>query len=85
MFPSHFPNRDQTVIKIHPGIGLLLPGVRARVVKADGSLAGYNEPGELVVKTPSLFLGYWKNEEASKEAFTADGSGGALRRPFTCL
>ncbi|KAJ7288509.1 amp dependent CoA ligase [Mycena rebaudengoi] len=54
-------------------IGLLLPGVRARVVKADGSLAGYNEPGELVVKTPSLFLGYWKNEEASKEAFTADG------------
>ncbi|KAJ6619557.1 amp dependent CoA ligase [Mycena sp. CBHHK59/15] len=51
-------------------VGMLLPGVRARVVKADGSLAGFNEPGELVVQTPSLSLGYYKNEAASTEAFT---------------
>ncbi|KAJ7645554.1 amp dependent CoA ligase [Mycena polygramma] len=54
-------------------VGMLLPGVRARVVKSDGTLAGYNEPGELVVKSPSLALGYYKNREASEEAFTADG------------
>ncbi|KAF7356535.1 4-coumarate--CoA ligase-like 7 [Mycena venus] len=32
--------------------GQLLPEVVARVVKPDGTLCGYNEPGELLVKTP---------------------------------
>ncbi|KAG1749197.1 hypothetical protein EDB19DRAFT_1681264 [Suillus lakei] len=49
--------------------GQLLPGVVARVVKPDGSLAGFNEPGELRVKTPSLALGYWNDEQATKETF----------------
>lgn len=49
--------------------GRLLPGVVARVVKPDGSLAGFNEPGELRVKTPSLALGYWNDERATNETF----------------
>ncbi|KAJ7264017.1 phenylacetyl-CoA ligase [Mycena haematopus] len=53
--------------------GNLLPGVQARVVKKDGTLAGYNEPGELVVKSPSRALGYYKNQEASDAVFSADG------------
>ncbi|KAF7346113.1 hypothetical protein MSAN_01838000 [Mycena sanguinolenta] len=53
--------------------GNLLPGVQARVVKSDGTLAGYNEPGELMVKSPSLALGYYKNQQATDESFTADG------------
>ncbi|KAJ7855944.1 amp dependent CoA ligase [Mycena olivaceomarginata] len=52
--------------------GTLLPGIQARVVKSDGTLAGYNEPGEFVIKSPSLALGYYKNREASDEAFIAD-------------
>jgi acyl-CoA synthetase (AMP-forming)/AMP-acid ligase II len=44
--------------------GQLIPGVRARVVKVDGTLAKAGEPGELVVKTPSLALGYMNNEKA---------------------
>ncbi|KAJ7366644.1 amp dependent CoA ligase [Mycena albidolilacea] len=55
-----------------PGAGTLLPGVQARVVKSDGTLAGYNEPGEFVIKSPSLALEYYKNREASDEAFIAD-------------
>jgi len=34
------------------------------VVKSDGSLAGYGEAGELVIKTPSVALGYANNEQA---------------------
>lgn len=49
--------------------GQFLPGVVARVVKPDGSLAGLNEPGELRVKTPSMALGYWNDEQATKETF----------------
>ena len=44
--------------------GVLLPGFIARVVKPDGSLAGYDEPGELHLSTPSLSLGYLENPNA---------------------
>lgn len=36
----------------------------ARVVKADGSLAAYDEAGELFVKSPSMALGYANNAVA---------------------
>ncbi|KAG5651179.1 hypothetical protein H0H81_009586 [Sphagnurus paluster] len=49
--------------------GQLLPGTIARAVKPDGSLAGYDEPGELYIKTPSVALGYANNAEATKETF----------------
>jgi acyl-CoA synthetase (AMP-forming)/AMP-acid ligase II len=44
--------------------GQLIAGVRARVVKADGTLAGEGERGELVVNSPSIALGYWNNPQA---------------------
>jgi 4-coumarate--CoA ligase len=44
--------------------GQLIPGVRGRVVKEDGTLAKAGEPGELVVNTPSLALGYLDNKKA---------------------
>lgn len=33
-------------------------------MKPDGSLAGYDEAGELIIKTPSVALGYANNAEA---------------------
>ncbi|KAK7048189.1 hypothetical protein R3P38DRAFT_1853816 [Favolaschia claudopus] len=52
--------------------GRLLPGMHARIVKSDGTLAGYDETGELVVKSPSLSLGYYNNQAATDEAFTSE-------------
>ncbi|KAG5716650.1 4-coumarate--CoA ligase-like 7 [Termitomyces sp. T112] len=49
--------------------GQLLPGIIARAIKADGSLAGFDEVGELYIKTPSVALGYVNNAEATKETF----------------
>ncbi|EMD36989.1 hypothetical protein CERSUDRAFT_114889 [Gelatoporia subvermispora B] len=49
--------------------GILMPGITARIVKADGSLAGFNEPGQLVVTGPSMAVGYLDNEQATKETF----------------
>jgi 4-coumarate--CoA ligase len=46
------------------GAGHLIPGCMAKIVRPDGSLAGFNEPGELVVKTPSIALGYANDAEA---------------------
>ncbi|KIK90748.1 hypothetical protein PAXRUDRAFT_831419 [Paxillus rubicundulus Ve08.2h10] len=50
-------------------VGVLLPGVEARIVREDGSLAALNEPGELYVRSGCVALGYWKNEAATKETF----------------
>ncbi|RDB15263.1 4-coumarate--CoA ligase-like 7 [Hypsizygus marmoreus] len=49
--------------------GQLLPGTIARVLKTDGTLAGYDEVGELLIKTPSVALGYANNVQATKETF----------------
>ncbi|KAJ7601054.1 phenylacetyl-CoA ligase [Mycena floridula] len=49
--------------------GQLVPGVIARIVKEDGTLAGYDETGELQVHTPSAALCYYNDEKATRETF----------------
>ncbi|ELU36931.1 phenylacetyl-CoA ligase [Rhizoctonia solani AG-1 IA] len=49
--------------------GRLIPNTTAKVVKVDGTLAGFDEPGELVVKGPQMALRYSNNEQATKETF----------------
>ncbi len=44
--------------------GRFIPGIVARVVKEDGSLAMEGEQGELVVRGPSMALRYHGNEKA---------------------
>lgn len=51
------------------GSGALLPGVRARVVKPDGTLAMVGETGELVVTGPSIALRYENDPQATKDTF----------------
>jgi malonyl-CoA/methylmalonyl-CoA synthetase len=56
-----------------PGsVGLPLPGVHVRIVKPDGTDAADGETGELWLKGPNVFAGYWRREDATKAAF-ADG------------
>lgn len=58
------------VIPATPGCaGVLIPGVSARVVKVDGTIAKFGEPGELLVTGPSMALGYYKNPQATAESF----------------
>ncbi|KAI0767430.1 acetyl-CoA synthetase-like protein [Fomes fomentarius] len=49
--------------------GILLPGITARVVRPDGTLAALGELGELHVKGPSLTMGYLDNAAATEESF----------------
>jgi long-subunit acyl-CoA synthetase (AMP-forming) len=49
--------------------GILCPSIEARILREDGSEADYNEIGELILRGPTVALGYWNNEQATKEAF----------------
>lgn len=44
--------------------GQFVAGIRARVLKEDGSLATYGEQGELHVSGPAMALRYSNNPEA---------------------
>ncbi|KII90716.1 hypothetical protein PLICRDRAFT_52417 [Plicaturopsis crispa FD-325 SS-3] len=61
-------------VKWLPGSpGVLLPSIEARIVKDDGSEATVNESGELQIRAPTVALGYWNNEKATRETFLPDG------------
>jgi len=50
--------------------GLPVAGVDLRIAPAEGT---EQEQGEIQARGPSVFGGYWKNEEATRESFTDDG------------
>lgn len=60
--------------------GSLVPGARAKVIDPDGKeITEYNKPGELLVQSPSVTLGYLNNEKATAEAFVWHEDGRWLR------
>ncbi|MCJ1307613.1 hypothetical protein MMC25_001260 [Agyrium rufum] len=56
---------------IFPGsVGQIAPACQARIVSIEGTdITGYDQPGELLVKAPSVTLGYHNNVEATRETF----------------
>jgi long-chain acyl-CoA synthetase len=54
-------------------IGLPLPGVLVRLIDRFGEDALVGDPGEVWVKGPNVFTGYWDDAEATRAALTEDG------------
>ena len=78
-------------------VGRALPGVQVRVVDDAGLALAPGEIGNVQVRGPNVFSGYWRMPEKTREEFTADGwfktgdvgrwggeSAGATCRPITC-
>ena len=64
--PLHGERRAGTV-------GLPLPGVEVRVVDAQGAGLPRGETGDLQVRGPNVFQGYWRLPDKTRDDFTADG------------
>jgi long-chain acyl-CoA synthetase len=63
-----------TGIPAPPGsIGAPLPGVKVRLIDADGLDVLVGDVGELRVSGPNVFQGYWNDPEATARALTPDG------------
>lgn len=59
---------------VRPGsIGPPLPGVEVRLVATDGTDALTDDPGEIWVRGPNVFAGYWNDPQRSAEVLGADG------------
>jgi long-chain acyl-CoA synthetase len=54
-------------------IGPPLPGVEVRLVDYDGSDVLAGDPGEIWVRGPNVFAGYWEDDEATNRVLTPDG------------
>ena len=54
-------------------VGFPLPGVGVRVRGEDGQDVPAGEIGDIQVKGPNVFKGYWRMPEKTKEEFTGDG------------
>ena len=68
---THFPMGE-----IDPdisGVGYLAANIEAKIVDESGRELGYDEPGEICIRGPSIFPGYWRREKETKEAFDSEG------------
>lgn len=53
-------------------IGRALPGLEVRLLDEDGTDVIDGDPGEVLVRGPNVFRGYWKKEEETRAAFLED-------------
>ena len=57
-----------------PGsVGRALPGVSIRLIDESGDDALYDDPGEIWVRGPNVFSGYWRDEKSTADVLDSDG------------
>lgn len=54
-------------------VGIPLPGVLVKIVDDGGAETAQDAIGEILVKGPNVFTGYWNLDEVNRSAFTEDG------------
>ena len=63
-------------VHIHDDTGSvspLMPNMLARIIDDDGKDVEPGKPGEILIKGPVVFQGYYENEAADREAFSEGG------------
>ena len=54
-------------------IGYPIPSTEITILKADGTTAEYDEPGEICARGPQVMSGYWNRPDETAKVMTADG------------
>lgn len=67
-------SQEWTDWDVYPGsAGKLMANQQAKYVDPDGNVVRAGETGEICIKGPNVFLGYWKNPAATATSFDEDG------------
>lgn len=69
---THIQRPDEWA-KFMGSVGKLIPNQEAKIVDLDGKELGDGEEGELWVKGPNIFLGYWNQPDKTKDTMSEDG------------
>ncbi|KQW51508.1 MULTISPECIES: malonyl-CoA synthase [unclassified Roseateles] len=67
------PCKPEDGQRIGGTVGRALPGVSLRIVGDDGQPCAVDEIGNVQVRGPNVFSGYWQMPEKTAEEFTPDG------------
>ena len=67
------PCKPEDGERIGGTVGRALPGVEVRVTDDAGKLCAAQEIGNLEVRGPNVFSGYWRMPEKTRTEFSADG------------
>jgi acyl-CoA synthetase (AMP-forming)/AMP-acid ligase II len=59
-------------VTVPESVGPPMPGVEVQIRDEDGIVVPEGETGEIHLRTPSVFLGYWDNREATAAVLDAD-------------
>ncbi|RKX88713.1 MAG: fatty-acyl-CoA synthase, partial [Spirochaetes bacterium] len=62
-----FLAKDRMLHKIG-SVGKPVAHLQVRILDSEGNDVGPNETGEICLKGPKVFIGYWKNPDGTKEA-----------------
>ena len=73
---QYFVNREMNVTDAIVPIGYPVDGMDILLVDEAGEKVGFNEVGEIVVKSCYLSLGYWQQPKLTRESFVADPDEG---------
>jgi acyl-CoA synthetase (AMP-forming)/AMP-acid ligase II len=66
-------NNPVTTNRFSGSIGLPLPGVDIAIKDDEGNSLAIGESGEICIRGPNVMKGYYRQEEETAKAFTADG------------
>ena len=62
----------EDAVRMSGSVGRPLLHTEIRIVDTEGREVGVDEPGQLLVRGPNVTPGYWRNPQASAEAFSGD-------------
>ena len=71
--PNCFATNDQTAIEKDGSVGWPVPFLQMRLRGDDGALVGANTVGELELRGPQMFGGYFRAPELTAQVMTDDG------------